>query len=82
MGPRTALYLEVPHEDVVRLIDEPGARLAAKRHWHEHINFFTAEALDAALASAGLVAAARVSHPVVAGGKASHVFSIVARKDG
>lgn len=80
MGPDTILYLEVPHEDVVRLIPDPAARPGAKRHWHEHINFFTPEALDALLAGAGLACIERISHPVSAGGKDSHVFSLVARR--
>ena len=78
----TILYIEVPHEDAVRLIPERAARAAAKRHWHEHINFFTPEALDALLVRAGLTCIERISHPVSAGGKDSHVFSLVARRLG
>jgi SAM-dependent methyltransferase len=80
MGPETRLYVEVPHEDVVRLVPEPAARGPRKRHWHEHVNFFTAEALDRMLEAAGLVCLDRISQPVTAGGKESHVFSLVARR--
>jgi hypothetical protein len=78
MGPRTLLYLEVPHEEVVRTIADPATRLRSKRHWHEHINFFTADALDVVFRQAGLRIVERISHPVFAGGKESHVFSIAA----
>jgi SAM-dependent methyltransferase len=80
MGPDTILYLEVPHEDVIRLVPDRADRPARKRHWHEHVNFFTEEALGAMLDRAGLSPLARVSHPVSAGGKASHVFSVIARR--
>lgn len=47
MRPETMLYVEVPHEEVVRLIDDPAQCLEHKRHWHEHINFFTTQAIEA-----------------------------------
>lgn len=80
LGPETILYLEVPHEDIVRLVPDQQDRPAQKRHWHEHINFFTGDSLDAMLARSGLEQLSRVSHPVSAGGKGSHVFSIVAKR--
>ena len=80
MRPETILYVEVPHEEVVRLSEDPAQRLARKRHWHEHINFFTPSALNAVFGDVGLSVIERVSHPVTAGGKDSYVFSIVARR--
>ncbi|NNM74531.1 class I SAM-dependent methyltransferase [Enterovirga aerilata] len=80
MGPETVLYIEVPHEDVVRLVPCEADRIRAKRHWHEHVNFFTEPAIDAMLARAGLEQITRVSHQVSAGGKDSHVFSVVAKR--
>jgi hypothetical protein len=45
MGEQTILYVEVPHETLM----QDGAGLSTaherKRHWHEHVNFFTQEAL-------------------------------------
>ena len=76
----TLLYLEAPYEDVVRLNDDPARRLAAKRHWHEHINFFSAESVDALLRRVGLDVVLRDSHPITAGGKTTHVFAVAARK--
>lgn len=82
LAPDTVLYLEVPHEDAIRLVPDRRAGQARKRHWHEHINFFTDEALDAMLARAGLEQKARVSHPVSVAGRTCHVFSIVAQREG
>lgn len=80
MQPQTVLCVEAPYEDIMRLNADPATRLAGKRHWHEHINFYSAEAIAALLARVGLEVVARNSYPVTAGGKTSHVFSIVARK--
>jgi SAM-dependent methyltransferase len=48
------LYVEVPHE--ILIAGSPGARDLApkKRHWHEHINFFTEDAMRALLERCGL----------------------------
>jgi hypothetical protein len=82
MGPETLLYLEVPHEDLVRNVAGSENRLSAKRHWHEHVNFFTEDAIAAMMRAAGLAPLSMRSHPVSAGGKTSHVFSVLARLGG
>jgi hypothetical protein len=80
MNSRTVLYVEVPHEDLVRLVDDPQQRLGSKHHWHEHINFFTFDSLVAVLRQAGLQVVNWLSLPVTAGGKDGQVFSIVAKR--
>ncbi|MFS2112611.1 methyltransferase domain-containing protein [Herbaspirillum frisingense] len=45
MDEHSLFYLEVPLEEVVRLNASTEARRTGKRHWHEHINFFTRQAL-------------------------------------
>ncbi len=80
MRPHTTLYLEVPHEDVVRLFEDSSQRLEHKRHWHEHINFFSTQSLDALFKDVGLRMVERLSHQVTAGGKDSYVFSIAAQR--
>ena len=54
LSPRTLFYVEVPHEALVR--EHPGSLALAprKRHWHEHVNFFTETSLQRLLARAGL----------------------------
>lgn len=54
LGPRTLLYLEVPHEPLVRRFPAGTDLTPHKRHWHEHINFFTQAALRALVTRAGL----------------------------
>ena len=52
LHPRSLLYLEVPLET---LMNSPEAdRWRLKRHWHEHINFYSADSLQALVQSAGL----------------------------
>jgi hypothetical protein len=54
MGKDTILYIEVPHEDLVRLNSGSQNLLAKKKHWHEHINFFTGQSLKLLLERCGL----------------------------
>ncbi len=76
MRPQTLLYVEVPHEAVVREFHDKRRRLEQKRHWHEHINFFSSDALDALFRNAGLLVIERKSKIITAGGKESCVFFI------
>lgn len=50
----TVLYLEIPFE--VFMVQNQGnpSRLAGKRHWHEHVNFFSQASLERLCANAGL----------------------------
>jgi hypothetical protein len=80
MRSEALLYVEIPYEDVVREIDDPMLRLLRKRHWHEHINFFTPEALDVIFREVGLRVVDRKSHLMNAGGKEGYVFSILATR--
>jgi hypothetical protein len=80
MGDETMIYLEVPHEELIRAAT-PGAAVGAqKRYWHEHINFYTERSLEALLRGAGLAEVARQSTPVEAGGRRPHIFSVLARR--
>lgn len=51
MGNDTLLYVELPHEAL--MVDNPGLTAEQKRHWHEHINFFSATALHSLFSSCG-----------------------------
>ena len=60
----TLMYIEIPFEGLMARRDSeanPGPA-TAKRHWHEHINFFSKQALGKALDRAGLVAIAMDVH--------------------
>jgi hypothetical protein len=41
----SVLYVEVPLENHVKEFLDTGQLLEKKRHWHEHINFFSENAL-------------------------------------
>lgn len=52
------LYIEVPYETLMAELAFSGRTDSTwqnKRHWHEHINFFSKTALSALIARAGLV---------------------------
>lgn len=51
------LYIEVPYERLMSELarTDAGPLWQSKRHWHEHINFFSKAALEALVARAGLV---------------------------
>jgi hypothetical protein len=79
MKPETLLYVEVPHEDLVRLSDGSKDLHTKKKYWHEHINFFTYESLVALLESCGLRAVGMECIETKEGGKKWHVFSIACK---
>lgn len=56
MSRETVLYIEVPHEDIVRAARSETALCTEKKHWHEHINFFTETSLQRLLSRCGLSA--------------------------
>jgi hypothetical protein len=54
MTDQTLLYLEMPFEAYMsRNRDNPDV-LKGKKHWHEHVNFFTLKSLQALCENAGL----------------------------
>ena len=54
MDKNSVLYLEVPHEVLMRTYATGHERLRAKRHWHEHVNFFTDNAVQHLVRASGL----------------------------
>ncbi len=54
MDKNSVLYLEVPHEVLMRTRATGHERLSAKRHWHEHVNFFTDKAVQHLVQGSGL----------------------------
>ena len=57
MKSSTLLYLEVPLEVYVAENPDVENLAAGKKHWHEHVNFFTEPALRALIARRGLTVA-------------------------
>lgn len=54
MSDATILYLEVPYEEVMREFYGHPDLVYRKRHWHEHINFFSLDSMCKLVESAGL----------------------------
>jgi len=82
MGPATLLYLEVPHEALVRQ-HPPGTDLAPhKRHWHEHINFFTPASLHQLARRAGLRVLDTLQLPIDNGARQGEVLGLLLKKEG
>lgn len=79
MDRNATLYLELPYEDLIRLNQSPDDRLEQKRHWHEHINFFTPQSLVPLLRNAQLEAVQTRTSAVTVAGRERNVFMIAAR---
>lgn len=79
LTPQTLLYLEVPNEALMR--EHPGSKALAsrKRHWHEHINFFTETSLRRLVESTGLHVEAVVEVPVDLGWRKGAVLGLTVR---
>jgi len=54
MNDNTVLYIEVPYEKLMQNDPESKDKYLLKRHWHEHINFFSESSLDALAKNCGL----------------------------
>jgi hypothetical protein len=79
MGMHTLLYLEVPHEALVRQNPDSLDLAPLKRHWHEHINFYTEKALCSMLERLGLQVVDTLHLPVDLGWTRSEVLGVLAR---
>src|SRR5690606_14594424 len=74
----TILYLEVPHEPLMR--DAVEHRAPRKQHWHEHVNFFSPRPLGNLLAACGLDIIQMRSFPMPIGDATVDVLQVAARK--
>lgn len=79
LSQRTLLYLEVPHEQLIR--EHPGRLDLAeqKRHWHEHVNFFTEPGLRRLIDRAGFELVDVHYLPVDNGARKGGVIGLLAR---
>ncbi len=74
----SVLYIEVPFEVIMRL--DGASALSAKRHWHEHINFFSKGSLVALLEHSGFVVESLIQSNVAAFGSEVSLLQAVSRK--
>lgn len=74
------LYIEVPFEAHMRKVAAGSASWRDKRHWHEHVNFFSEQSLRHLLARAGLAVEKLGNFDVDVGSGPVQVFACVCRK--
>lgn len=79
LEPESVLYLEVPYESLVQNLAAGHGRWQEKRHWHEHINFYSEASLRALVRSAGLDILQFASLEVDVGNGPVRVFSLACR---
>ena len=82
MHHETILYIEVPHEPHMRGHTSGEAQLRTKRHWHEHINFFTANALRALVARVSMELVSYEDKEMLDGGTPGQFFVMACRSIG
>ena len=78
--PETLLYLEVPHESLVREHPDSLGLAPLKRHWHEHVNFYNETALSRLLERLGLRVVDNLRLPVELGWTRSEILGVLARR--
>jgi len=82
MNENAVLYLEVPHEVLMRSYATGAERLRAKRHWHEHVNFYTDTALQSLVRMAGLSIIKFEEKKIVSGSLEFHQFFVACKLSG
>jgi hypothetical protein len=74
-------YFEVPHEPIMR--KTPTHQTPNKKHWHEHINFYTEDSLAKLLLRCGLTPISVISTDISKNSTMdSHVLQCVAKLSG
>ena len=71
------LYLETPLEDVV--LNNEGDLHLLKKHWHEHINFYSEKSLEHLVKNVGLEVLSLKKLQVTAGGRSLYVFQVACK---
>ena len=79
MNKETILYVEVPHEDIIRVNDANNDNAPLKKHWHEHINFYTENSLQCLLSGCGFGIIQMKTLNISGGGSATSVFQIACK---
>ncbi|TXI76580.1 MAG: class I SAM-dependent methyltransferase, partial [Flavobacteriales bacterium] len=75
MHDRCSLYLEVPFEDLMH--DGGGDPLTRKKHWHEHINFFSEASLTWLVENCGFRIEATGTLQVTTAGKTAMMLQLL-----
>ena len=79
LGPQTILYLEVPFEAIFQASEDARPLGGEKRHWHEHVNFFSPASLMAMAHSCSLEVLEAKILPVSLGWRDGAVQMLICR---
>lgn len=82
MDENTVLYLEIPHEVHTRAHPSGTERLRTKRHWHEHVNFFTDQSVQALVESSGFEVIQFEDHKIHSAASEFHQFFVACKLAG
>jgi SAM-dependent methyltransferase len=80
LGPEAILYVEVPYEGLIAADPDSRDLAVRKKYWHEHINFFTEDAMRALLARAGLEVAELETRAMTSLANVTQVLAVACRK--
>ncbi|MDF0604192.1 class I SAM-dependent methyltransferase [Neisseriaceae bacterium TC5R-5] len=80
MSLETILYIEIPYEDLMRENESVRDSYLQKKHWHEHINFFSIQSILTLTDRLGLLVHTYQLIPNCTGGKNSVALAIVCSK--
>ncbi len=79
IGADTLLYIEVPFEELMRKHRGSRELSKSKRHWHEHVNFFTLESLQILISKAGFEVVADCNLSVDLGWRQGEIIGLLAK---
>lgn len=77
MDKESILYIEVPYEEVMRL--DMVDKEKKKRHWHEHVNFYSQSSIDALLENCGFYVLKRNMLVAEVAGSEVHILQVASR---
>lgn len=75
---QTKIYIEVPLEEIMH--KGGSEQHKAKKHWHEHINFFSEKSLAKLLTNTGLTVENSRTITTTIAGKQAHLIQFLCRK--
>ena len=76
----TVLYIELPLENIIQKSSDPYCWLKEKKHWHEHINFFSEKSILKLLRGLDLDLIDIKQSQITVGGKSPWIFQVICRK--
>jgi len=79
MDQDSILYIELPCEELVRNFEGEKDLSVRKKHWHEHINFYTKSSLDALLNYCGFAAKEIRTSKVSMGNDFVYIYQVIAK---